>query len=170
MNTIISRRKMLRLSTAPALAAVLGLAGCARHNTVLLPPKIHYGYDTCAWCGMIISNPHFAAAVAYNRNGTPHDACFDDIGCMLSWQKAHGQTSLLKVWVKNYATQKWMAAQRACFIHSAAIITPMASGIAAGATLEQAKSALPQLTNTGYKIMTYATIRRFEINRNKNGG
>lgn len=167
MNILISRRRMLQVSAGAAVFALFGLAGCARRNTVPLPPNIRYGYDTCAWCGMIIDNPHFAAALAYNRNGAPHEARFDDIGCMLSWQHTHGKTHILKAWVKNYATKKWIAAQQARFVHSAAIITPMASGIAAGATAEQAESALPRQARKGYPTMTYSAIRRFKSGNHK---
>lgn len=168
MNVMLSRRTMLRLSAGAATAAMIGIAGCARQTTVLTPPHIHYGYDTCAWCGMIINDPHFAAAVAYSRNGIPHDVRFDDIGCMLAWQKTHQEKQVLRVWVKNYTTEKWMEALKARFVQSRAIITPMASGIAAGATPGQAKLAIPQSVRAGYETMDYSAIRHLKTGKNNN--
>ena len=162
MNVMLGRRRMLRLSAVATVDAMFGLAGCARRTTVLSPPKIHYGYDPCAWCGMIISDPHFAAAAAYTRNGSPHDACFDDIGCMFAWQHAHRKTRVAAAWVKSCATKKWINAQTAWFVESTAILSPMGYGIAAGATPSQAQLALPQAARPESNAMTYSAIRHFE--------
>ncbi len=162
MNTIINRRQAMVSAAGAAVAAVFGLGGCAQRAAALSPPKIHYGYDPCAWCGMIISDPHFAAAAAYTRNGSPHDARFDDIGCMLAWQYAHRKMHVAAAWVKSYATKKWINAQTAWFVESTAILSPMGYGIAAGATPSQAQLALPQATRPESNAMTYSAIRHFE--------
>jgi hypothetical protein len=109
---------------------------------------------------MVINSQHFAAALAYQRNGNSRNAVFDDIGCMLAWQKAHQDRRVLRAWVKSYATEKWVVAQQAWFVQNAAIHTPMASGIAAGATPEQARAALPRRMRTALRTMDYSMIRR----------
>jgi len=53
-----------RLLSSLALVLALMAAGCGR-QTAIIPPDIHYGFDTCTDCGMIIAKSHYAAALAW---------------------------------------------------------------------------------------------------------
>jgi copper chaperone NosL len=111
------------------------VTGCNR-PTALVPPKIHYGYETCADCGMIINDPHYAAALAWRAspNGSTQTAVFDDIGCLLNWHRHHVNNQVIAAWVKNVRTAAWLDASSARFVKSRQLQTPMGWGIAAGAT------------------------------------
>lgn len=117
------------------LPLALVMAGCSR-PTALVPPKIHYGYETCADCGMIINDPHYAAALAWRAtpNGSTQTAVFDDIGCLLNWRRHHANNQVVAAWVKNVRTAAWLDASSARFVKSRQLQTPMGWGIAAGAT------------------------------------
>ena len=66
------------------LILLLLLAACAQGTTELKPPEIRYGEDVCADCNMIISDPRFATAYAYEVGpGRYQSALFDDLGDML---------------------------------------------------------------------------------------
>lgn len=116
-------------------ALILVLAGCNRQSA-LVPPKIHYGYETCADCKMIINDPHYAAALAWRAtpNGSTQTAVFDDIGCLLNWHRHHANDQLVAAWVKDVRTAAWLDASSARYVSSRQLETPMGWGIVAGAT------------------------------------
>ena len=63
------------------------------------PVEIAYGRDTCAMCGMIISDPRTAAEI---RGGPDHAVMmFDDIGEAVAWSR--NQT-----WMTDPDTEFWV--------------------------------------------------------------
>jgi copper chaperone NosL len=83
------------------------LFGCARAPDVNVPPEIYYGEDICEECGMIISEPRFAAAI-YRVDGTAQ--AFDDIGGMSSYL-AKNDVDIATYWVHDYETEEWLKAE-----------------------------------------------------------
>ncbi len=119
----------------PALALVGVATGCS-HSAPPVPPEIHYGADTCADCGMIIGDPHYAAALLWRASaGRPaQTAVFDDIGCLLHWRRQHANAQIVAAWVKDVRTADWLNAFSALYLKSPPLETPMGSGIVATAT------------------------------------
>ena len=113
----------------------LVLAGCNR-QTALVPPKIHYGLETCADCGMIINDPHYAAALAWRAtpDAPAQIAVFDDIGCLLAWRQHHAGVQVAAMWVKDVQTEAWLNAPSSVYLKSDQLSTPMGWDIVAGAT------------------------------------
>lgn len=75
------------------LAACQGASGSG-------PVEVKWDRDACGGCGMVLSEPHFAAQV---RGGPKQQAVkFDDVGCALKWL---GKQS----WADEPATQVWVA-------------------------------------------------------------
>lgn len=114
------------------------VAGCGRAAGPPQPPTIRYGVDVSAECGMIIDDPRFAVA-ALPQSGDP--LFFDDLGDFLSYRQAH-QPHLTAVFVHDYRTKAWVAADQAWYLASPKIITPMNAGLASfadetGAQAEQ---------------------------------
>lgn len=128
---MIGRRKFIVLVAAGTIAA-----GGAAAGAVLLPgerprigpPALRYGAEQCAYCGMIISDAHFAAAWRDARGAEQH---FDDIGCMVNASRRHDPGEGSAWWVHDYATQSWLAAPSATYAFSNAVKTPMAYGVVA---------------------------------------
>mgnify|MGYP005852889093 CR=1 FL=1 len=122
------------------LLAVL-LIGCGQESGRLEPPEIRYGRDTCAQCGMIISDPRFAAAAA-TADGTV--TLFDDIGDLLAYRKAN-QPAWAAIWVHDYDTQEWLRAEDAWYLLGPGVRSPMGWGIAAFASEEAARARQGEL-------------------------
>jgi copper chaperone NosL len=116
----------------PALWTLLG-----RGPVESGPPDIRYGQDRCDACGMIISDPRYAAgarsAAAAFR--------FDDIGCFAQHSGAAAAAGQTAGYVHDAGTHEWVDAQAAAFVRSPAIRTPMGFGIAAYASAESARRA-----------------------------
>lgn len=135
-----------------ASLSLLMLAAC-RHQIAVAPPQIHYGQDACASCGMTIDDSRFASAVIYRApSGPERVAIFDDIGCMLAWQRDHTTDRTIAAFVHDYKTGRWIDAARALYVRSKAIQTPMGWAIAAGETLSDAESAA---RGEGLKAMNF---------------
>ncbi len=108
--------------------AVMGLAGCARASEGT--EEIHFGRDTCAKCGMVISDPHFAAEI---RGGPDRQLVkFDDAGCAVNWleKQAWRADTTTDFWVMDADTgQSWLKAMEAWYTPGA--MSPMNYGYSA---------------------------------------
>ncbi|MCX2728195.1 nitrous oxide reductase accessory protein NosL [Thermomicrobium sp. 4228-Ro] len=126
----MTRRAFLALALAHLAAAA------CRKRGELTPPDIRYGRDTCAECGMIISDPRFAAAAAAAKGDA---VLFDDIGCLLRYREKQ-PPQWVAVWVHDYETEAWLNAERAWYLVSPALRSPMGYGIAAFSSVDAARS------------------------------
>ena len=121
---------------AGALCCILGLltTGCQapRANQ---PPQIRYGEETCAFCGMLISEERFAAALT---TATGETKTFDDIDCLLH-HLAEQDRSTVRAWVHDYGSGRWLEVPRAVFVRSREVPTPMGGGLFAFSTREAAE-------------------------------
>jgi copper chaperone NosL len=114
------------------------LAACSSGSGEAQPPEIHYGEDVCDACGMLISEPKFAAA-AVEEDGTARK--FDDIGDLVAYYAQHAGAKVKAYFVHDYPSEKWLRAEAAYFVQSPQIQTPMARGIAAYAERAAAEAA-----------------------------
>ena len=142
----------------PALGLLaLGLlalaAGCTARDP-LAPPEIRYGEDVCAECGMIISEPRFAAGLVLGPAGGEALA-FDDIGDMLAWARAHPEAEVSRWWVHDYASEAWLDARAASFVRAKALRTPMDHGLAAFAEPGAAAAMAAEL---GGEVLGFAAL------------
>jgi len=118
----------------------IALAGCQQKPSAVTPPNIQYGQTPCEGCGMIVSDQRFAAAMIIEMpDGERRPAAFDDIGCMLDYEREHRDGTVLARFVKDVTTGQWLPAEKANFIRGKSIQSPMASGIAATATPQAAE-------------------------------
>ena len=112
------------------------------------PPEIRYGEETCAFCGMLISEERFAAALA---TATGETETFDDVGCLLHVFTRQDR-SMAHVWVHDYSSGRWLEAPHAVFVHSDQVPTPMGGGLFAFSTQEAAEQFAREV---------HGTVRRF---------
>ena len=117
------------------LLAITLTAACQAQVDLSQPPVIHYGEDLCEECGMIISEPRFAAAY-YTTDGEARG--FDDIGGMAVHHAEH-QEDVAQFWVHNYDTEDWIKAELAYFVMSDQLHTPMDYGIVAFSDQDRAQ-------------------------------
>ncbi|MDA0242503.1 MAG: nitrous oxide reductase accessory protein NosL [Chloroflexi bacterium] len=130
---------LLLRSSAPLLLLLIVFAllqaACGRAPDLETPPEIVYGEDVCVECGMIISDPRFAAAYVTSAGDA---RLFDDIGDMLVYDQRMNET-VHAYWVHDLHTSAWARAETATFVTQSNLNTPMGWGIIAFATAEDAR-------------------------------
>lgn len=150
---MIGRSASRTFATAILASAGLLAVACSGGRP-LSPPTIHYGHDLCTYCNMIISDERFAAAlVVEHRPDEP--ALFDDIACLLELSQGRPEQAQVIRWVHDFATGSWLDVSGAAFLVSRQLHTPMASGVAAFASLQDAEAARERL---GGEVTTYAQL------------
>lgn len=126
------------MRTLEALA-VLCLAGCG--GGALEPAELVLNEEACSLCRMAVSQRPFAAQ-AVTRSGRTD--FFDDIGCLVRWAAEHPPTPETALFVVDHETGAWLAANKAHYVRSETLDTPMSSGLAAfGAKAIAAAAAKP---------------------------
>ncbi|MBW7906336.1 MAG: nitrous oxide reductase accessory protein NosL [Phycisphaerae bacterium] len=137
--------------------AVAGLAaGCNRGGDTD-PPKIAYGQTECEHCKMIVSDEPFAAAlVIVAADGHVTKYAFDDVGCVLDYLEDRPVSGRAIAYVHDFESKAWLDADAAVFVRSEALQTPMASNLAASATLEGAQRLLARYPGG---IVRFAELR-----------
>lgn len=127
------------------ILALLATA-CAQGEAEIKPPEIRYGEDVCAECVMIISDPRFASAYTYEVGPGRYDhALFDDIGDMLNYAEKHPEHQVVAWWVHDYDSKEWLDGQKAVYVFSSSLQTPMAQGTAAFANQQAAQRLADEL-------------------------
>ncbi len=112
-----------------AFVAALGvLSACAGQSTDVRPPEIVYGQDMCDECGMLISEPQFAAALVL-ENGDP--VKFDDLGELFHYPERHPDSAVKAWFVHDFNTEAWVNAEAATYVVVPGFATPMGFGVAA---------------------------------------
>lgn len=138
-----------RRQTLALLAGAPLLAACKPQNEG--PEDIRWGRETCAICGMIISDPHYAAEV---RGGPDrHLSKFDDIGDAIIWLEEQDWKSdpTIEFWVRDYETgTKWLDARK--IYYRSGMVTPMDYGFAA--------VEYPASDTVGFDEMKIAVIKQ----------
>lgn len=124
-----TRRRIGHLVAALAVAA--GVAGgvavlVARSGT---PPEgpVEVAWDrhACARCGMLVSEPSFAAQL-HTADGAVH--YFDDPGCLLLWRAAH-DPEVHATWFHHVDEERWLSGAAVGFVEASP--TPMGYGLGA---------------------------------------
>jgi copper chaperone NosL len=92
------------------------------------PPHIEVDRTPCAHCGMLVSEPVYAAA--YRTAGsTPR--VFDDIGCLLEEARREARPDALHFWFHDAAGGTWIDGKDALFVAASSLATPMGGGVIA---------------------------------------
>jgi copper chaperone NosL len=129
-----------------SLLLVVLLVGCsAGGDSGPQPPEIAYGFDTCATCGMLISEARFAAATLLANGETRK---FDDIGNMMIYHMDHPNETVAAWFVHDYGTEEWLRGEGAYFVMAGGIHSPMGSGIAAFADEGEAEALAEEYGTT----------------------
>lgn len=148
----------VRVSVASLFAAVLlGAGGCQRAE-LAGPPELRLGRDQCIECGMIINEDRFSSAALIDNTYDQREyILFDDVGCMLDYQREHIDIAFIDLFVHDADTRAWLTTDQATLLlaDSSAILTPMGSGIAAYGDREAAADAQAR---HGGEILRYAEL------------
>ena len=109
-----------------ALATILSIAagGCNSSDDQL--PEVVVDRSECAKCRMLISDSRFAALIKTNEY-----LMFDDIGCLLKYEREVSPQALHGMWVRDYFKNTWIPENEAIFYRIDNISTPMEYGYVA---------------------------------------
>jgi len=140
-------------SLTSLVTMLIAVGGCARSDP-LAPPTVYYGQDVCAECGMIVSDERFAAAAIVPTDRGYVSLVFDDVGCLLRHDAA--SPGAVRLFVRDFRADRWLTAATARFVHSRELRTPMASGVAAAASPEEASGLLADLPG---EVLDFAGLR-----------
>jgi copper chaperone NosL len=153
----------MKASMFTVLVLVLLLSACgAAAVTPQTPPEILYGEDVCEHCGMIINDARFAAAlVVETQPGHYEHRIFDDIGDMFAYAQAlpadGSSGTIVTYYVHDYHSQEWIEADHAHFVQAEAALTPMASGLVAFASQEEAETQAQAWQGA---VLTFDAVRQ----------
>lgn len=100
------------------------LAGCGGRADG--PPEIVVDRDACSHCGMLISEPMYAAAA---RTAGAGARLFDDIGCLRN--AVRGERGEITYWFHDADDRGWIDGDAATFVASPEIRSPMGGGLVA---------------------------------------
>jgi copper chaperone NosL len=95
------------------------------------PVSIDTANDACAYCRMIVSDPHVAAQIVAPGE---EPRVFDDIGCLRDYLAQREMARDAVVFVADHRTGEWVHATDAVYTLSTGGRTPMASGLIAHAS------------------------------------
>jgi len=107
------------------------------------PEAINIHKDNCSHCKMTISEEHFAAELI-TQKGRVYK--FDDIACMVAFRKENMDKTLKHVYVHYFPGEnELIPAEKAFYIKSAELRSPMSGNIAAFKTEAEAQEYKSQL-------------------------
>jgi copper chaperone NosL len=127
-------RTLATIATAVALV-VLAVVFLGRAPTTG-PEPIAYGRDSCAHCRMPLTRPGVAGELR-DRDGIL--TTYDDIGCLLRAMLAQRE-EMQGAWVEDHTTLALVPLAGATLVRTGAVETPMASGLVAFASAEEAEA------------------------------
>lgn len=127
------------LSAVIVGGAALLFTGCNRRTEAVAPPDVRYGQVDCAECGMTVSDERYAAALlTRGADGEQVARVFDDIGCMIEFEREHPEVKVLAPYVKDFESHQWLRADRAAYVQGEQIRSPMGFGLLAADSSEHA--------------------------------
>jgi copper chaperone NosL len=100
-------------------------------------PEIAIDKTACSHCGMLVSEPAYAAAY-HVPDKEPR--VFDDIGCMIDAIRQETVSPTI-VWFQDAGGRGWIDADQAVFVTAPSIRTPMNGGVLAYAEASAAQAA-----------------------------
>ncbi|MDZ4831801.1 MAG: nitrous oxide reductase accessory protein NosL [Phycisphaerae bacterium] len=125
---------MKNLRSSLAAGCVLGIAamtaGCSDAPSDG-PPVLRVGRDECSHCGMMIAEDRCSAALLVELPDGRGYRLFDDLGCLLDYERTHRDDAIIARFSRDYAAREWVPATTARYVMSEAIQTPMGSWLVA---------------------------------------
>jgi copper chaperone NosL len=146
----------LRLSRRQALGGLVAMLGglvaaCGAADDPSQPPTIRYGLESCAACGMIISEPAYAAA--YRTTGG-EVRLFDDMGEMVRYHRRQRE-AVQSFFVHDFERQTWLRAEEGVYVVSHGLRTPMGTGMVALASEAEARALADRV---GGRVLRWSEV------------
>jgi copper chaperone NosL len=119
------------------------------------PPQIEVDRTACSHCGMLVSEPVYAAA--YRAPGVD-PRVFDDIKCLADAARKEPDLASLRFWFHDAASAVWIDGHDAVFVASPSLRTPMGGGLVAYRDRAAARRAA--LSQHGHVIESVGELLR----------
>ena len=145
---------MRTLKMAIVITAAVLMSACGADANG--PPDIQVDRTACAHCTMLISEPRYAAAYQVEGTGA---RVFDDIGCLLDALDKETKAPA-GFWFRDTNEDAWIEGDKASFVLSDAIRTPMSGGITAYRDVQSAEAAASR--HNGSVVKTFAALRQMK--------
>ena len=119
-------RKALWLGAACALGVAVAAAVLVSGRPPEGPVAVDWDGTRCARCGMLVSEPGFAAQLHLEDGSVQH---FDDPGCLLLQREELAASEVHAAWLHHVAEDRWLPLESSAFVpvpHS-----PMGYGLGA---------------------------------------
>lgn len=156
---LASERAPCRARWASVLLVVVAPVMAACGATAPGPPAIVVDRTACSHCGMLVSEPMYAAA--YHAAGR-EPRVFDDIGCLI--EAARRETAQpIAFWFQDAAGSGWTRGETALFVVSPHLRTPMGSGLLAYADETAAQAAAAALQGEIVRSLPELLARQGEV-------
>lgn len=121
------------------------------------PRPINFGNDSCAFCKMTLMDPHYGAEIV-TKKGKVFVA--DDVNCLVKYIKSGSLAAddIAGIYVTDYSRKGVLLdVQKAVYLRSEVLKTPMASGLAAFANLEELNTIR---TSANGKVLNWEQIQQ----------
>ena len=118
-------------NAVPLIAISVSLLAAACRSPQSGPPEIVVDRTACSHCGMIVSEPNYAAA--YHAEGS-EPRVFDDIACLIESirrDSVHADASGVRMWYHDGNGGGWIDRGEPVFVSSPMFRTPMGGGVLA---------------------------------------
>jgi len=124
-----------KLSIASILIALCYLSGCSQSIPKPVPIQSE---DMCGYCRMSITEKQFAAELI-----TPDEKVFkfDDAGCLMNFIETR-DSKTAALYVTDFNSRAWIPAERAYYVSTAKVQTPMGGGFLAFQNANDASDAV----------------------------
>ena len=140
------------MKRALSLAALLLLAACRAAAPGDIP-KIVFGRDACARCGMIVSEARFASGYV---DASGKSVIFDDVGELVA-AAAEDSAISKAAFVPDIEDAALIPAESAFFVRIPSLATPMGTGVSA--FKDQARAEAFSRSRGGDGILSWAAAR-----------
>jgi len=137
---------MKRICPVVSLVVALSLLSGCDNRVSDGPPTVRLGDSVCVQCNMIISDERWATATMVKGPRGPEARLFDDFNCQVNYEVENPEVTTLARWSHSHATREWIRTEEAHFLISPNLRTPMASKVAAFASLTEADASKAELT------------------------
>jgi copper chaperone NosL len=145
-------RLLTRRQALAGLAALGGLVvACGAVDNPTQPPTIQFGQDSCAACGMIISDPAHASAY---RTAGGEVRLFDDVGEMVRYHRQRRE-DVRSFFAHDFERRTWLRAEDGTYVISHALRTPMGTGMVAFAAEAEARALADR---AGGRVLSWSEI------------
>jgi len=144
-----------RADRAFLLTIFLAATGLAAGQAMATPPAtLDPAIDACAQCQMSVKDSGFAAQ-AIADDGRVY--WFDDVGCLFAYLAGDTSIKIAARYVQDEQTRKWQALEKAFFVQSKEVATPMGYGIHAFAS-KAAAAGFAKSRRDGAKVLALGDL------------